>query len=125
MSDLLQGQSIGERDEQAEEQWHRVNDKDWLLAEKHGYKSKDEYLKVKRRFERIETLVKCGASVDQATKEVEAMEELERIQTESDEKRLKEIQRERQRKFLADHLDANSFEQKIEMNLKELLNEGK
>ena len=42
----IEGNSIysgPEKDEQAEEQWTRVNDKEWLLAEKHGFKNKDDY----------------------------------------------------------------------------------
>ena len=45
MGDNVTLGTIQERDEQREEQWNRVNDKDWLLAEKRGYKNKDEYLK--------------------------------------------------------------------------------
>lgn len=104
MSDLIKGQSIGERDEQAEEQWHRVNDKDWLLAEKRGYKNKDEYLKAKIRIERIENLIKLGASRAQAIKEVNHQELIETHQIELEEKMRQEERKKKHDEFLARYL---------------------
>ena len=56
--DIKINDSFGEVDEQAEEQWTRVNDKEWLLAEKRGFKSKEEYLEAKRQAEVLDNLRK-------------------------------------------------------------------
>tara|TARA_A100001201_G_scaffold112504_2_gene96361 strand:+ start:612 stop:812 length:201 start_codon:yes stop_codon:yes gene_type:complete len=56
--DIKINDSFGEVDEQAEEQWTRVTDKEWLLAEKRGFKSKKEYLEAKRQIEVLDRLRK-------------------------------------------------------------------
>lgn len=116
--------SVGEgsnHDDQAEKQWTKVNDKNELIAEKRGYKNKQEYLNAKRRFNRIESLIKKGNTRAQAIKEVNAIEKMEAKQLEIDIQRRKEEKERKKRQFLARYLDANNLENKIEMNLKELL----
>ena len=69
----IEGNSIysgPEKDEQAEEQWTRVNDKEWLLAEKHGFKSKNDYR---------ESLARAAAKMkelEDITKKVNFLKEL-------------------------------------------------
>lgn len=104
MDELTEGTTLKEKDEQAEEQWHRVNDKDWLLAEKRGYKNKDEYLKAKIRIERIENLIKLGASRAQAIKEVNQQELIETEKIELEEKMRQEERKKKHDEFLARYL---------------------
>lgn len=112
--------NMPEKDEQREEQWNEINCKTTLRAKKLGYSTKEEYLKAKRRINRIEALQALGATKEQAVKEVNNAEKTEARQEKIDkDKKIKKT-----REFIARYLDETNIDKKIDMQLKEIFNKG-